>query len=325
LRLIPLTYKPVIFLTLPFLGALHSAAFAQAGSWSAPVLDYVYDSTARSLRPLTGIPGSASLESALAVSSKLEQAAVSPTRKYALASNMESGSLLLLRLSSSGLSQQNLDGSLAPADVIAFSSSGDYAAIYSSAAGKVQVWKGLNQEPALDREFDANEIRALAISDDAVALVAATGSGLVSLGQSDARSLSAGESYKDLAFIPGTHTLLAVDDTLDQVVLMRRADSDAEISMLAGAAEGIAGPFKIAVSADAQKVIVANARTQSVLVIDLASRALTPLACDCTLDGLYRTQGNAVFRLTASPDTAISLLDADAPEPRILTIPGGSR
>jgi WD40 repeat protein len=315
-----LTYKPVIFLAV-----LQTAAFAQTGSWSAPVLDYVYDSSAKSLRPLTGIPGAASLESALAVSSKLEQAAVSPTRKYALASNMEGGSLLLLRFSATGLSQQTLDGSLAPADVIAFSSSGDYAAIYSSAAGKLQVWKGLNQQPTLDREIDATDIRALAISDDAVALVAATGSGLVSLGQSDARSLSAGESYRDVTFIPGTHDLLAVDDTLDQIVLMRRADADVEISTLAAAAEGIAGPFKIAVSADAQKVIVANSRTQSVLVIDLASRALTFLACDCNLEGLYRTQGNAVFRLTGSPDSAMSLLDADAPEPRILTIPGGSR
>jgi FOG: WD40 repeat len=238
---------------------------------------------------------------------------------------MESESLLLLRLTPGGLTQQTLEGSIAPADLIAFSSSGDFAAAYSSAAGKLQVWRSLNQDPVLDREIDASGVRALAISSDGASIVAATAGGLLLLGPSDSRSLSAGESYRDVAFLPGTHDLVAVDDTLDQALLLRRVDGDVRISTLASSAEGLAGPFKIAISADAQKVIVANARAQSLLILDLALGSATSLVCDCTPDGLYRAQGNAVFRLTASTDAALSLLDADSPEPRILTIPGGSR
>ena len=135
--------------------------------------------------------------------------------------------------------------------------------------------------------------------------------------------LAAG-SFSGLAFLPATHDLAAAEQSLDQVSLIRKVDSDSDTVQLAGNQDGVSQPVAVAFSADGRKLIVANLRGQSVLSIDLESRVVIATPCDCEADGLYRAQGNAVFRLTNGSQDLIALFDGDSGEPRVLTIPAGA-
>ncbi len=297
------------------------AGFAQAAGITPPTLGYLFDSSSKSLRPLSGIPGAASLESGLAVSSKLELASISPNRKFALATIKDGEHALLIRWIGNDATSSELDGAPAIADQIAFSASGDTAAIWTRETHTIQVWKALPDQPSLYKEIDAADLSALAVSDDGDVVAVANDAALVLAGSG--RTLAAGK-FSSLSFLPGTHDLAAADQSLDQISLIRRVDSDPESAQLATGQDGVSQPIALAFSADARKLIVANLRGQSVLSIDLESRAITVTPCDCQADGLYRAQGNAVFRLNSGSQDLIALFDGDAPEPRVLNIPVGA-
>jgi hypothetical protein len=297
------------------------AGYSQTVNWAPPTLGYLFDSSGKSIRPLSGIPGSASVDSGLAVSSKLEKASISPNRKFAVAEVKDGEHLLVVTLSGGSALSSELDGTPGSADQVAFSASGSTAAIWSLAAGKIQVWKGLPEQGTLYKEIDFAELSALAVSDDGDAVAVATGDGLVLA--SAGKQLASG-SFAGLAFLPNSHDLAAAEQTLDQVSLFRRVDSDLDIVQLAGNQDGVAQAVALAFSGDAKKLIVANLRGQSVLSIDLESRAMVVTPCDCQADGLYRAQGNAVFRLTNGAQDLVALFDGDSDEPRVLNIPAGA-
>lgn len=304
-----------VSLCLPMTG------FAQSANWAPPLLGYIFDAVGKSIRPLSGIPGAASLESALAVPSKLEHASISPNRKFALAETKDSNHLLLVTWTGTTAFLSELEGAPSSAEQIAFAASGSTAAIWNHDSGKIQVWKGLPDQPSLYREIEATELTALGVSDDGDAVAAASADiGLILAGSG--KTLAAG-NFSGLAFLPGTHDLAAAEQSIDQILLIRRVDSDADTVQLASNQDGVSQPIAVAFSSDSRKLLVANLRGQSVLSIDMESRAVIVTPCDCEAEGLYREQGNAVFRLTNGSQDMIALFDGDSEAPRVLLIPAG--
>src|SRR4051794_5329073 len=94
---------------------------AQSATLTGPRLGYLFDTEEKTIRPLSGIPGAASLDSGISVASKLERAFISPNRKFALAQPREGGQILVITWGDGGSASANaLDGSPAVADQIAF-------------------------------------------------------------------------------------------------------------------------------------------------------------------------------------------------------------
>jgi WD40 repeat protein len=298
-------------------------AIAQSSQLSSPTLGYVFDPDGKAIRIIAGVPGAASLEGNLTLPFKLENAIVAAGRKYAIAENSDSDTLLLVTWPDGKAASRALEGAPKTATLMSFSTSGDIAAIYSRANNSVQIWKGLPADPSLLREMDSPAITALAISDDGALVAVTNDSGIQLLGGDQPRQLAPGGPYGALSFLKNSHDLAAADQQLNQIILIGRADTDAQLSTLAGAQDGIAQPIAVAFSLDGQKLVVANAANSSILVLDLNSRATSVLQLDRKPDGLYRAQGNAVFRLTSSLDDPIALMDGDADEPRLLSIPTG--
>src|SRR5882724_10805839 len=87
-----IVYKPmkIGLIRTAALFAMASLGTAQTVRWTTPVLGYYFDSESKSIRTIAGVPGSAALEGGLAVGSKLERAAVSPSRDYAFATVLDS-------------------------------------------------------------------------------------------------------------------------------------------------------------------------------------------------------------------------------------------
>jgi hypothetical protein len=286
-----------------------------AQQWSAPRLGYLYDADSRSLRAIAGVPGSASLESPLAVSMKLSRAFVAPNRDYAIAQNTESENLFVVTDSGE---MKTLEGSPASADVVAYTSTGSIAAVYSQ--GRLQVWRNLPGSPELVRNVETADVRQLAVSDDGAVVAAVTEAGAVILGD-DTRTPLSIAAVRAISFLPNGHDLAIAE--AESIQLIRSVDTEPEMSQLASAADGVAEPAALAVSADGRTLLVANTREASVLSIELESRSVKRIECESTPEGLFRLRGNAVFRLTGMSGEAVSVYDGDAEEPRVFSIPTG--
>jgi hypothetical protein len=129
--------------------------------------------------------------------------------------------------------------------------------------------------------------------------------------------LSAGPTTA-AGFLAGSDEVVLADGLRNTVYWVR---GEGEVIPLAGEKEGISGPVAVSISRDNRRVFVANAGAGTVVVLDLAGGAPSVFACDCTVTGLERMQGNAVFRLTDLSGDPMWLLDGDAPEARVVFVP----
>jgi hypothetical protein len=307
--------------TLAIIAAAPAILTAQTAKWSTPTLGYLYDSDSKAIRVLSGIPGAASLDGGLSVPDKLEQAAISPNGKYAIAAIKDSGSLSLITWSMDAVTSATLDGTPVSADLVAFSNSSAVAAILSRDAQTIQIWTGLPDQPFLARQVAAVDLSTLAVSDDGALLAGANTSSVFLIGGDQPKLIANGGPYA-LTFLKDSHDLAIADQAADQISLLTEPDGDVKTQALAGSADGVAQVAALAVSGDGAVLVAANLRGKSVLTIDLTSKLSTLTQCDCQAEGLYRAQGNAVFRLTNSLDNPISVFDGDT-GPRVVIIPAG--
>src|SRR5262249_39412623 len=95
---------------------------------------------------------------------------ISPKQDYAIATRSSDGQVIAVDLSSASLASLAVAGASVGADVVAFSPSGNLAAVYSRDSKTVQLVKHLPKAPEVTREFDASAIggraMSLAVSDD---------------------------------------------------------------------------------------------------------------------------------------------------------------
>jgi hypothetical protein len=130
-----------------------------------------------------------------------------------------------------------------------------------------------------------------------------------------ARVVAEGGRISGLAFSPDGCDLAIADEERGQVLLVSTAGA---LSVLS---RDLDKPSSVAFSSDGHKLAVAA--KSAVAVIDLASREMATLTCDCGVDALIRVRGNAVFRLTEPAKGRAPLLDGDGAEPRIVFIAAG--
>ena len=76
----------------------------------------------------------------------------------------------------------------------------------------------------------------------------------------------------------------------------------------------------MAVAAAGGRILVANAEDSTVTLIDPAGGAAS-FRCDCTIAGLERVSGKALFRVTGPDDRPIWLFDAGGAEPQFWFVP----
>jgi len=117
-----------------------AAARAQVG---APALGLVQDGSL--LRPVYGIPAAAAVFPPLDYGRSFERVAISPRQDYAIASEAGTGTVVVLAAGSASA----LAGAAASPDRIAISPHGSAAALWFSAAGRLQIVSGLPGSPSI--------------------------------------------------------------------------------------------------------------------------------------------------------------------------------
>ena len=324
--------KRTVLQLLVVLAVAASPVCGQSGV-AGPVSGYVFDRSARVLRPILGIPGASLLGDGLDAGSELAAAYVAPGQNWVLAATADGP--VFFRLSSGAVSRITVGGVTASPERVAFSPSGTAVALY--AAGRIQVVQGLPDAPrvagALAAGVSGRSSQALAagrsrpglgsfaVSDDGLYVLYAEGGSIRLWGAAgEDFSVIQADSSAVVAFAPGGHNAAAADPSVGVVLLGDVAGAGSRRTLAASG--GMAYPAGLAFSADGGKLFLADAAARRVTAFDLAAGSQTVVSCDCVPAGLFAMDG--LFRLNEAGAAPLWLLDARSGEPRIVFVPARS-
>jgi len=278
-----------------------SLAFGQAPPTnSGPALGFVPASIASQLQPILGIPGASRLGDPIALANTVTNIYLAPGQTYALAAQGPSDPVALVILRVAGVMQTNLSlsalpGALAKPDLVAFSPLGQSAALYSQAAGRIQVFAGLPNAPRLSQQISfADTVALLAVSDDAHAVLISDGLGnAYSLAQNAAPApIYHTTEISVLAFVPQTHDAIICDPVADIAAVAQAVDG---IQMIVPPASGCQ-PQGATVTSDGKTILLACPAQHLIWSIDRASGSID-------IHGVNNSP--TVFNSLALPDTFV--------------------
>ena len=130
------------------------AAFG-AERWAVPVLGYVFEEETKAIYPVSGVPGAASLGSAIPIPVKVDRASVAwGGRPCAVISALD-GTTSLAVWSQSGVGLTPMPGAVAWTE--AAWSGGPSFALYNRTTGQIQVWNMPAPQPESFRAATARE------------------------------------------------------------------------------------------------------------------------------------------------------------------------
>jgi len=304
-------------------------AHGQQKQVAAPVAGYVFDGSA--LRPIAGVPGGASLGEAIDLPLAVKDAALSPRQDSAIVT-ADDGSVHLFRLSGRNATEVSWNGVARGPLQVKYSPSGTAVAL--SAARRIQVVGGLPDAPLLSfvaetgppprmlaREASPAPVN-LAVSDDALWLLVASGGGIRAVNSSGAGSvLLEGTRTVSMAFAPRSHSAAVLNGVTATVHRFHDvAEGAGQAQRLP--APGFFEPVGLAFSEDGKSMVAANRGANTVRIFDFASGAAIALECPCNPTGIARL--GKLFRLTEASGP-VWLVDLGANPPRMVFVPALAR
>jgi hypothetical protein len=316
--------------TLPLKASGTESQDNQSGLFSQPTLGFVFDQNKSGLRPIWGIAGASSLGDVVPLQMKVARAWISPRQNYALAESSDQTQLLIINLESGPLGVSAIAGSRSGADKIAISPSGTAALLYFEKQRRVQLLVGLPQSATFGAEVDLSALphvlTSLAVSDDGGAIIlgiAEESSGAVYLAKpgGELRKISLVGEATALSFLTHGLDVLLADRVNNSVWVLKDVLGTAVGVQLAGENDGISEPIAVASSRDSQRIFVANAGSQSLATLDLATGRWGFARAGRSVTGLYSLKGESVFRLTDLSDQPLLVLDGGNAEARVVFVP----
>lgn len=306
---------------LSVVAGLVSLASADSGV-HGPVTGFVVDRGAHSIRPINGLAGASWLANPLSLPFAVQRAVFPPQGSFAVAlSAPDGGPWLVTALDAEQPSVSPLPVAVAGVDQFVMTASGSAAAFYSSSRAQLQIVTGLPDGPSVGPVIDLSalpgSLSAMALSaDGSTALLAAKAAngGAVFLlapgadGTAAPRFLMQSPAPAVVAYLGATAALVA-DNSTNQVFVIRDLLGAAGVFLAAGVADGISGPVGIGVSADGQRVFVANAGSGTVTAHDAAfALPAESLSVPVGLSRLDRVSAGA-FLLNDAGNGPLFLLD----------------
>src|SRR5262245_5166629 len=308
-------------------------AFSQDPSVSidGPILGFVEGSTRSTIQPIHGVLGASAVAQPIHIETEIHNVIVSPKHDYALATRNETGELILMRLGSSSVAMNSVDGARYGASAIAISPAGTAAAIYGQDRS-LQFLAGLPNAPQNIGEFDASDIvghlEFVAVSDDgalAVLNFLTPGSAtLWVLSANGSRWVLPAQRASAASFLTNRHDVVIADDAAQEVFLLSNIDQEASRLSIASFGDGFNAFAGVAASSDGLRVFISSKKSKNVIIADLETGVSAVLSCDCVPTGFRPLKGTSVFRLSDPADGPVVVLDASSAEPRIIILPVAS-
>ena len=305
-----------------------AAAAADSGTLRGPVSGYVLDAHSRSLRPVNGIPGGATLGEPLRLGFRLNLAAVSPENDYAVVTAFRSAPapVLVKGLSSGNPQIVHLEGAIA-ATALELSDGGASVLLSSSAEGKLQLIRGLPNQPEVLPAADVSSwdggMVAANVDPAGTRVLAAAGDGSIFLLEVQGGSLGEPEwigrvpGAAALSFI-GTDSAAAGSATTGDVMLFRGLSGALTVSRVAGAGDGVQSAIALR-AIGGQALCVADGSSGRAAMIDLATAAVHWVESPGQASRCDRL-GRSVLVLNQAGRQPLLLLDASGP-PEVFFVP----
>lgn len=302
------------------------ASVAGQGALSGPTIGFVWSEHERTVRPLHGVLGSATLGRPLNWDLPVIHAASLDHQHVVVTAFDGATSLVRLR---NGEPRLLLHLSAAsPTLPPALSSAGRAFAL--AAAGLITVVRGLPASPWIAATIDmgtyAGDLTAMSVSDDGrmLAYVLRSGAGSAIMEWTEdggIRGLGGAEDISAIA-VDRRGRIAIANASRNQVQLVSPDEGGGVWELLAGPTRGVSRPAALAVTE--QGVLhVANAGTSEILSFDESGRQLETLGCDCDLTSL-RGIRPAMYLLTEGSDRTMHILDATTKPGRVYFVPRGT-
>jgi len=240
----------------------------------APVLGFVYDPNHGEVRAILGIAGASVLGGPMAVPAGVTGVNFAPSRNYALLARRGGGFIGLLTFQ--GAEEGSLIpicGAISQPDLISFSPSGNTAALYSTAAGQLQVISGLPQSPKLARIIGRDDlpddVRFLAVADDGVTLLQGTVHSAVYLlpEGGSARLLYRAGDLGGMAFTPRSSDVVVFDREAGTAFLLQGVNNAGAYVLLAEGLTGVGGSALVQVNS--RSAVITGTNSNNLWRIDL--------------------------------------------------------
>jgi hypothetical protein len=286
------------------LGAFAISGWAQPSAGVAgPVTGFIFDTQSRAVRPMLGIPGAAYLGNGVMIG--LDAASVAPDGSAALAVERGGKLVLYTGLRNAHPAALAVAGAIASPDQFAWAPNGSAGAIYSSRAGQGQVLTGLGQSPVAAAPIDLSSLpgQVTVLAFDGQRLIVAVAS--ADAGGIYLASASSGIQRIAPAVSPSAMALagssLFFSDSQSQQIFQVQDYAGTPGAVVFANDSGINSPAGLQVSADGQRLFVANSGSRKLAVYDIPSRApIESLDLTFTPTRLDRFGDPSVFLLNAS-------------------------
>jgi hypothetical protein len=289
------------------LGALAISGWAQPSAGVAgPVTGFIFDAQLGAVRPMLGIPGAAYLGKAMATG--LVAASVAPDGSAALAVQQGGKLVLYSGLRSATPVALAVAGAIAGLDHFAWAPSNNAssaAAVYSSRTGQGQILTSLAPSPAAAAPIDLSglpgQVTALAFDGQRliVGVVSGDSGGIYLAGASSGIQRIASAANPSVIALAGSSLYFA--DNQSQQIFQVQNYAGTPAAVVFANDSSISSPAGLQVSADGQRLYVANAGNRKLTVYDIASRSpVRILDLNFTPTRLDRFGDASVFLLNGS-------------------------
>jgi hypothetical protein len=301
---------------------------------TGPTLGVFFDPKTHAIRPIWGIPGSATAGQPIDLGFPLAAGMISPSQDYALVVAGD-GSMSAVAFATNGPSIQPISGIAAAPDRMVTSPSGKSAALYYSNSASVQILTNLPATPQTARQVDLSPLPnppdVIAISDDGSLLLVgvrenADGSpaqGEVFVFTPDTaapRSIASVQHASAIAFVSPSHDALLADDVANSVTFVSDVANGANIAW-AFASQQLTAPDSVQASPDRQSFLVASSTNSLVGILDATGSNAVMVACDCVPAELHPLSPAMTYQITEPANGLLWVLDGSMSYPRVFFVP----
>ncbi len=214
-----------------------AAVQAASNAIEGPRLGFVFDHATKSVRPILGIPGAATLGQSLESGLDLRKIAISPMQDYVLATEGEHNQVVVLATNRTPLVAVAVQGADRGPDQLSISSGGTAAALYYKGGNHVQLISGLPGAPRISARLylSAGQVpSALAVSDDGQTLLAGVADSVYWVSPSgEVPILKRLHKIVSIA-LASNHTALVADGLTNQIHRLQNVTGAVELDDVAG-------------------------------------------------------------------------------------------
>jgi WD40 repeat protein len=278
-----------------------------------------------SIKPILGLPGAATIGSALDLPFGFAHVEFSLKGDYAVAVGESLSDFVVVRNLSRNPTLEYIFSSDSAIDRIALSPDGTFAA--SNSGNAIRLFSGLSTRPNLESVISSpagnDSLTALAVSDSGELAASFFDGNKSSVFWSekggDFKLVATSGDVSAMAFLRGRSGIVIADRLLNEVALISDLSSNPSSVRLASEADGVSEPSAVELSNSGTKAVVAN-QSGAIVTIDLAGGASGQLSCGCRATTLRALRGDSVFALTEPSTDPVMLLDGADEVPRVVKV-----